>query len=50
MCRKKRVNWLGYAAVIVGGLILMILILPRWIWWLLCGGILLAGGIFLLRR
>ena len=39
----------GYAAVIVGSIIFMALILPAWFWWLVCGCLLLCGGIWLLR-
>ena len=38
-----------YAAVIVGSIIFMALILPAWFWWLVCGCLLLCGGIWLLR-
>ncbi len=50
MCHGKKRGWLAWAAVILGVFILLILILPRWFWWLLCGGALVAGGIALLRR
>ena len=39
----------GYLAVCVGAFILFALILPSWFWWLVCGGLLVWGGIWLLR-
>ncbi len=47
---RKRGSFLGWAAVIVGAFILLVLILPVWVWWLICGIALVGGGIILLRR
>lgn len=47
---KKRGGFLAWAAIVLGVLILSILILPKWVWWLLGGCALLAGGILLLRK
>ena len=49
MRRNGRGNFCGYVAVIVGAFILMALILPSWFWWLVCGGLLVWGGVWLLR-
>lgn len=48
-CRKKG-GLLAWAAITAGAFILAILILPNWFWWLLCGALLLAGGLLLLRK
>ena len=50
MCRKRKGGLIPWLAVIAGALILMVLIFPRWLWWLLGGAALLTGGILLLRR
>lgn len=50
MCPRRKSCFLARAAICLGLTILGILILPRWFWWLLCGGILVAGGVLLLRR
>ncbi len=42
--------WLAWAAVAVGGLILLVLVLPVWFWWLAAGLAMLGGGLCLLRR
>ena len=39
----------GYAAVCVGTVILLALVLPAWFWWLVCGALLICGGVWLLR-
>lgn len=49
-CCKRKGNWIAWAAVGLGALILLILVLPTWVWWLLCGVLLLLGGLHLLRR
>ena len=49
MCRKNG-NLVAWLAVVAGALILLGLILPRWLWWLLCGLLLLCGGICVLRK
>lgn len=46
---QKGCFW-GYAAVIVGACIFMVLLLPAWFWWGLCGCCLLFGGIWILRH
>ncbi len=48
MCRRNRCP-LAWAAVIVGALILLGLLLPGWLWRLVCGLSLTAGGLWLLR-
>ena len=48
-CGKKG-GFLAWTAIALGAFILSILILPRWFWWLLCGGALLAGGLLLLKK
>jgi len=47
--RRKRGGFVAWAAVIVGSVILLGLLLPRWLWWLVCGLALTAGGILLLK-
>lgn len=47
--RGNRGCWYGRAAILVGAVILMALILPTWFWWLVCGGLLIGGGIWVLR-
>lgn len=49
-CGKRRGGLVAWAAVALGTLILLVLILPVWFWWLICGISLLAGGVLLLRR
>lgn len=49
MRKRKNGNTCGWVAVTIGGIILMALILPSWFWWLVCGGLLIWGGIWLLR-
>ncbi len=49
MCRRNG-SGAGWVAVIVGTIILLTLILPRWFWWLVCAGALICGGIRLLWR
>ena len=49
MRRRNRGNWCGHAAVCVGAVILLALILPTCFWWLVCGGLLVWGGIWMLR-
>lgn len=39
----------GYASVCAGALIFIMLLMPSWFWWTLCGGLLIFGGIWLLR-
>lgn len=39
----------GYAAVAVGSLIFIMLLMPSWFWWVLCAGLLIFGGVWLLR-
>ena len=48
MCRRNG-SGIAWAAVIVGGLILLGLLLPPWLWKLVCGLALAGGGFFLLR-
>jgi hypothetical protein len=47
--RRKRGCLAAWLAIIVGGIILLALILPSWFWWLVCGGALVCGGLWLLR-
>jgi hypothetical protein len=47
--RRRRGCWAAWAAIVVGVIILLALILPTWFWWLVCAGALLYGGIWLLR-
>ena len=39
----------GRWAVAVGSVILMALILPAWFWWMVCGALLVWGGICMMR-
>lgn len=48
-CRRKG-SLLAWGAISLGAFILCVLILPTWFWWLLCGILLLAGGVLLLRK
>lgn len=50
MCRRNNNNLIPWLAVIVGSIILLGLLLPRWLWWLLCGLALVTGGLLLLRK
>lgn len=47
---RKKGSPLGWIAVGLGAFILLTLILPGWVWWLICGVLLLVGGILLLRK
>ena len=47
---KKKGGFAAWLAIAVGAFILLILVLPTWFWWLLCGCSLLAGGFLLLRK
>ena len=49
MRRRRRGSACGCAAVCVGTVILLALILPTWFWWLICGLLLVCGGIWMLR-
>ena len=49
MRRRNRGGWCGCVAVCIGATILMALILPTWFWWLVCGGLLVWGGIWMMR-
>lgn len=48
-CRKKS-PIAAWVAIIVGALVLLALLLPRWLWWLLSGAALIVGGILLLKK
>lgn len=50
LCRRNNNHFIPWLAVIVGSIILLGLLLPRWLWWLLCGLALVAGGLLLLRK
>lgn len=50
MCNRRRICLPGWIAVGLGTVILLGLVLPGWFWWLLCGLLLIAGGIGLLCR
>ncbi len=49
MPRGKNQGPWGKVAVCAGTVILMGLILPHWFWWLVCGVLLVWGGIWMLR-
>ncbi len=49
-CCRRRSSWLAWAAVGVGAFILLVLLLPLWIWWLIAGLALLIGGLCLMKR
>ena len=49
MCRKNG-SFIPWLAIIVGALVLLGLVLPRWLWVLLCGLSLVCGGICLLLK
>ena len=49
-CCRGGGSWLAWAAVAVGAFILLVLVLPVWVWWLAAGLALLGGGLALLRR
>ena len=46
----RRGPWLAWAAVAIGGFILLVLVLPVWFWWLVAGLALLIGGLCLLKH
>ena len=39
----------SYAAIVLGIIILLGLILPSGVWWLICAAALICGGIMLMR-
>lgn len=43
-------SFCGYAAVAAGSCIFLVLLLPAWFWWAVCGGCLLFGGFWILRH
>ena len=45
----RRGPFCGYASVCVGALIFIMLLMPSWFWWTLCAGLLIFGGVWLLR-
>ena len=47
--RHGRGRMTGWIAVIVGTIIFLALILPQWLWWLVCALTLIWGGIWLLK-
>lgn len=49
MRRNGRGQTWGWAAICVGSVILLGLVLPTWFWWLACGILLVLGGVWLLR-
>ena len=49
MRRRGHGSACAWAAIFVGGFILLALVLPTWFWWLVCGGLLVWGGAWLLR-
>ncbi len=48
--RGGRGPFCGYASVCVGSLIFIMLLMPSWFWWTLCGALLIFGGVWLLRQ
>ena len=48
-CGKGHGPFCGYAAICAGALILITLLMPSWFWWALCAGLLIFGGVWLLR-
>lgn len=49
-CRRRKGKLVAWIAVGIGAFILLVLILPVWIWWVLCALALLGGGLFLLCK
>lgn len=49
MRRKGRGCTCGWLAVIGGVFIMLALILPAWFWWLVCAGLLIYGGVWLIK-
>ena len=49
MCRKRG-NLTAWAVIVLGAVILLGLLLPRWLWLLLCGCAFLTGGVLLLTN
>lgn len=47
---RRRGNLAAWLAVVAGALILLGLVLPRWLWWLICGLLLLGGGACILVK
>lgn len=47
--RRGRGPFAGQCAVIVGVIILLGLLLPQWLWWVVCAAVLIWGGIWLMR-
>ena len=49
-CSRKKWNCAGCAAVVLGGIILLSLILPAGFWWFAVGAALIVAGLLICAR
>lgn len=50
MRRRGPCPWVGMLLVIVGGLIILSMILPKDFWWFILGGAMIGAGLYFMRR